>query len=53
MSGNSRILNARAHPFLRQHVAVADAAGLYFDAYLSVSRLRDLPFHDLEIPSRL
>src|SRR5580698_8095355 len=52
VSGNARILNARPLTFLCQHVAVANAAGLHFDAHLSHTRLGNLAFDDFEIRPR-
>ena len=52
MSWNARILNAGPLAFFCEHVAVADAAGLYLDAHLPRARLRNLALDDLEIGSR-
>ena len=51
MSGNARILNSRPQAFFREHVTVANAAGLHLDPHLSCIRLRNLALDDLEICS--
>jgi hypothetical protein len=52
VSRNARILNARPQAFFREHVTVANTTGLYLDAHLSWTRLRNLALDDLEISSR-
>ena len=53
MSGNTGILNSWPSAFFREHVTVADTAGLHFDEHLSRTRLRNFVLDDLEIASRL
>src|SRR5260370_41279087 len=50
---NAGILNSGPGAFLRQHVAVANTAGVHLDAHLSCTRLGKLALDDLEIASRL
>src|SRR5206468_667422 len=52
VSGNARILNSRPQAFFDEHVAVADATGLYLNAHLPRIGLRDRTLDDLEIRSR-
>jgi hypothetical protein len=51
VSRNARVLDAGQPSLFCQHIAVAYPARLHLDSYLSVSWLRDLTFHDLEIPA--
>jgi hypothetical protein len=52
VSGNAWILNAGQRAFFRQHVAVADAAGLHLDAHLTRAGVRNLALDYLEICPR-
>jgi hypothetical protein len=51
VSWNAGILNSGPGAFFREHVTVANTTGLYFDPYLSCTRLRNLALDDLEISS--
>src|SRR5262249_37961132 len=53
MSGNARILNSGQKTFFREHVTVANATGLHFDAHFSRTGLRNLALDELEIASGL
>jgi hypothetical protein len=53
VSRNARKLDSRQQSFFHKHIAVADATGLYFNAYLSCIGLKNLAIDDLKIPSRL
>jgi hypothetical protein len=53
VSRNTGILNSWPSAFFREHVTVADPAGLHFDEHLSRTRLRNFVLDDLEIASRL
>src|SRR5215475_85978 len=53
MSGNARILNSGQKTFFREHVTVANATGLQFDAHFSRTGLRNLALDELEISSGL
>src|SRR5580704_19344563 len=49
VSGSTWILNSGPQAFLRERIAVADAAGLHLDPDVSCARRRNLPVDDLEI----
>jgi hypothetical protein len=51
MSWNAGILNSGPQPFFREHITVADAAGLHFDPHVSNTRLGNFPLDDPEICS--
>ena len=53
VSWNARILNSWPGAFFREHVTVANAAGLYLDAHFSCNRIRNLALDDFEIGSWL
>src|SRR5438105_3222017 len=53
VAGDSGILHARPAGFLHDRVAVADAAGLDFDAYLAAAGLGSWAFDDFEIAAGL
>src|SRR5262249_3712028 len=46
--GDARVLYSRHHAFFREHVAVANATSLNFDAYLPCAGLRNLTLHDFK-----
>src|ERR1700741_4209108 len=46
---NSGVLDSGPQAFLREHVAVANAAGQHLDAHLSRIRLRDFALDDLKV----
>ena len=50
--GHARILDARPMAFLREHVAVTDAARLHAYANFPRARLRHLTFNQLNRPAR-
>jgi hypothetical protein len=52
VSGDAGIFNSWP-PFFREHVTVAHTAGLNLDAHFSYTRVRNFPFDNLEIGSRL
>src|SRR5215216_5004775 len=52
VSRDAWVLNAGQRAFFREHVAVADAAGLHLDEHVPDTRLRDLALDDLEICPR-
>ena len=52
VSWNAGILNSGPRTFLGEHVTVANATGLHFDAYLSCVRGWNFAFDDLELSSR-
>ena len=47
-----RVLDSGPVAFLREPVAVADAASLDFDAHMSGARLRDFVFNNFKRPIR-
>src|SRR5438046_1729973 len=53
MPWNARILNSGPRALFREHVTVADAAGLHLDEHVSCAWLRNLSLDNLEIGSRL
>jgi hypothetical protein len=50
MPRNTRVRDARPRTLLGIFIAVADAAGLHFDAHRSGSGLRDFALHQLKRP---
>src|SRR5262249_5469570 len=53
VSGSTGILNAGPLAFFREHVAVANPAGLHLDQHLASTGLRNLALDDFKICSRL
>ena len=53
VSRDAGILNSGPKAFFREHIAVADATGLHFDAHLSRHRRGNLALDDLEIGTGL
>ena len=53
VAGNPGILQPRPEPILDHDIAVADPAGLHFDAHLPVAGLRDRALDQLELPAGL
>src|SRR6266567_3970539 len=53
VAGDAGILQARPEPILDQDIAMADPAGLDFDAYLPAAGLRDRTLDQLELPTGL
>ena len=53
VSGNAGVLNSGPGAFYRQHVTVADAAGLHLDADVPCTRLRNVALDDFEACARL
>src|SRR5579864_3131776 len=50
VSWNARVRDARPRTFLGVFIAVADAAGLHFDAHRTRNRFRNFAFHQLKRP---